>query len=168
MHHVFFEHKLLNNIKNIYQHAGKCEDQQNLKDIIDSAMVSTPEGVTDNSPNVTMTSTPAKKPSASKSLCLFTKILDIKPKTAERLIVAAKYKHRAMKVGTSQWTKKTKRKVHSKMNEQIKRNMDAWITGHPQVVQSPIYNYCLKVMLDDQTEPQLVPELLLPVICIHG
>ena len=37
-----FEHKFLNNIKNIYQHAVKCNDQQNLQDIIDAAMVSTP------------------------------------------------------------------------------------------------------------------------------
>ena len=45
----------MNNIKNIYQHAGKCDDQQNLKDIIDADMVSTPEGVTYNSPNAPMT-----------------------------------------------------------------------------------------------------------------
>ena len=55
-----FEHKCLNNIKKIYQHAGKCDDQQNLKDILDSAMVLIPEGVTDDSSNVTMTSTPVK------------------------------------------------------------------------------------------------------------
>ena len=54
-----------------------------------------------------------------------------------------------------------KRKGHSKINDQIKRNMYTWITRHPQVVQSPISNYCLKVMFDDQTEPQLVPKLLL-------
>ena len=41
--------------------------------------------------------------------------------------------------------------------------MYTWITRHPQVVQSPISNYCLKVMLDDQTEPQLVPNFLLQV-----
>ena len=41
-----FEQKCMNNIKNIYQHAGKCEDQRKLKDIIDAAVVSTPEGVT--------------------------------------------------------------------------------------------------------------------------
>ena len=64
-----FEHRCMNNIKKIYQHAGKCDDQQNLKDIIDAAILSTPEGVTDNIPNVHMTSTPFKKPSASKSLC---------------------------------------------------------------------------------------------------
>ena len=37
-----FEHKCMNNIKKIYQHSGKCDDQQNLKDIIDAAMFSTP------------------------------------------------------------------------------------------------------------------------------
>ena len=49
-----FEHKCLNSIKQIYQHAGKCDNQQNLNYILDAAMVSTPEEVTDNSPNVTM------------------------------------------------------------------------------------------------------------------
>ena len=74
------EHRCMNNIKKIYQHEGNCDDQQNLKDIIDAAILSTPEGVTDNSPNVHMTSTPVKKPSARKSLCLFTNILDVQPK----------------------------------------------------------------------------------------
>ena len=41
--------------------------------------------------------------------------------------------------------------------------MYTWITRHTQVVQSPISNDCLKVLLDDQTEPQLVPKLLLQV-----
>ena len=79
-------------------------------------------------------------------------ILNVKKKIAKRHIVAAKSKRRAMKVGNSQWTNKTKRKRHSKINEQIKRNLYAWITRHPKVVQSPIYNDCLKVMLDDQTQ----------------
>ena len=78
-----FEHRCMNNIKKIYQHAGKCDDQQNFKDIIDAAILSTIEGLTDNSPNLHMTSTPVKKPSASKSLCLFTNILGVKPKTAK-------------------------------------------------------------------------------------
>ena len=51
-----FEHRCMNNIKNIYQHAGKCVDKKNLKDIIDAAILSTPEGVTENSQNVHMTS----------------------------------------------------------------------------------------------------------------
>ena len=55
-----FEHKFLNNIKNIYQHAGKCDDQQNLKNILDAAMMLNPKEVTYNSTNVTMTSTTVK------------------------------------------------------------------------------------------------------------
>ena len=38
-----FEQKFLNNIKYIYQHAGKWDDQQNLKDILDADMVFSPE-----------------------------------------------------------------------------------------------------------------------------
>ena len=38
----------MNNIKNIYQHAGKCDDQQKLKDILDAAIVLTTEEVIDN------------------------------------------------------------------------------------------------------------------------
>ena len=68
-----------------------------------------------------------------------------------------------MKVCNSLGTKKTRRKGHSKINEQIKRNLYTWIARHPQVVQSPISNDCLKVVLYDQTEPQLVPKLLLLV-----
>ena len=41
--------------------------------------------------------------------------------------------------------------------------MYAWIKRHTQVVQSPISNYCLKVMFDYHIEPQLVPKLLLQV-----
>ena len=75
-----------------YQHAGKCYDQQNLKGIIDAAILSTPEGVTDNIHNLPMTSTPVKKPSAGKSLCIFTNILDVKPKTEKCRFVGKKSK----------------------------------------------------------------------------
>ena len=59
--------------------------------------------------------------------------------------------------------KKPKRKGHSKINEQIKRHLYTWITRHPQVVKSTISNDCIKVKLDDQTETQIVPKLLLQV-----
>ena len=49
-----FEHTCMKNIKNIYHHAGKCDDQQNLKDILEAAILSTPEGFTENSPNAPM------------------------------------------------------------------------------------------------------------------
>ena len=56
----YFEHRCIKNIKNIYQHAGKCDDQHNLKDIIDADILYTPEGVTDHIPNFHMTSKPVK------------------------------------------------------------------------------------------------------------
>ena len=91
----------MNNIKKIYQYAGKCDDQQKLKDIIDSAILSAPEGFTDNIPNVYWTSSPVKKPSARKSVFLFTNILDVQPRTAKRRFVAAKSRRKAMKVCNS-------------------------------------------------------------------
>ena len=60
-----------------------------------------------------------------------------------------------------------KLKGNSKINEQIKRNLYAWITHHPRVVKSPISNYCLKIIYDDQKEPQLVPKLVLQVSVIE-
>ena len=45
-----YEHRCLENIKKLYKYYGKCEDQQQYKDIIEAAMVPTPEGFTDNSP----------------------------------------------------------------------------------------------------------------------
>ena len=45
--------------------------------------------------------------------------------------------------------------------------MYTWITRHTQFVQSPIYNDCLKFLLDDQIEPQLVPKFLLQVSLIE-
>ena len=97
--------------KKIYQHVGKFDDQQNLKDIIDAVLVSNLEGVTYNSPNVPMASTPVKKPSARKSLCLFTNILYAKKKTEKLCSVAEKSKRRSMKVGTSQRTKKNEKSI---------------------------------------------------------
>ena len=52
---------------------------------------------------------------------------------------------------------------HSKINDQIKNKLYTWITRHPQVVQPPIFNDCLKVMYDDQIEPQMVPIFSLQV-----
>ena len=66
---ALFEHRFLQNINKLYKHAGKCDDQQQFKDILEAAMVSTPEGFTNNSPRYAMTSTPVKKRIAIKSLC---------------------------------------------------------------------------------------------------
>ena len=87
-----FEYKCLNNTRKIYQHAGKRDDQQKPNDILDADMVSTQEEVIDDITNVPMASTPFKKSSASKSLCIFTNILNFKKKTAKRRVGYAKSK----------------------------------------------------------------------------
>ena len=61
----------------VYYTGINIDDKQNLKDVLYAAMVLTPEGVTYDSPNVPMTSTPVKKPSAGKLLCSFTNILNV-------------------------------------------------------------------------------------------
>ena len=60
-----------------------------------------------------------------------------------------------------------KRKGNSKINDQIKKSLYNWIMHHPQVAQSSIVNYCLKVNIDGHTEPQLVPKILLQVSVIE-
>ena len=71
---AIYEHKRLENIKTLFKQAGRCDNQQKSKDILEADMISTPEGFTNNSPISPMTSTPVKKPSAQKSLCMFTNV----------------------------------------------------------------------------------------------
>ena len=94
---AIYEHKCLENIKKLYKQAGKCDDQQQLKYILEAAMVSTPEGFTFNSPICPMNPKTFKKPSAQKSLCMFTNILYVNKKTAYHRVGAAKYKPKAIK-----------------------------------------------------------------------
>ena len=66
----------------MYQHSGKCDDQQKIKYILEDDMVSTPEEITKDSTSLPMSQTKTKKPSARKSLHLFTNIVDVKNRTA--------------------------------------------------------------------------------------
>ena len=47
---ALYGHRCLKNTKNLYKTAGKCDDQNQYKTIIEAAMVSTPEGCTNYSP----------------------------------------------------------------------------------------------------------------------
>ena len=126
-------------------------------------MVSTPEGFTNNSPRSPMKPTPVKEPSARKSLCLFTNILDVKNKTATRPVGAVKSKRKKIKSGTTPWALKPKRKGNLKIKNQKKKSLYNWIMNHTQVVQSPIFNDGLKLNIDGNTEPKIVPKLLLQI-----
>ena len=77
-----FEHRCLQNINKLYKHSGKCDSQQKFKDIIEAAIVSTPEGFTNNTPRYPMTPQTSKKLSARKPLCIFTNVLDLSKKNA--------------------------------------------------------------------------------------
>ena len=63
---TIYEHKCLENIKNLYKQSGKCDDWQQFKDILEAIFVYTSEGFTNNSPIYPRTSTPVMKPSAQK------------------------------------------------------------------------------------------------------
>ena len=61
------------------------------------------------------------------------------------------------------WSSIKNRKVHTKINAQVKKYLYNWILQHTQVVQSPIANDCLKISIYGHSEPQLVSKLLLQV-----
>ena len=63
---VMYENICLGKIKKLYKSSGKCDDQQQYKDIIKEIMVSTPEGFTDKSPISPSQSVTVKTPSARK------------------------------------------------------------------------------------------------------
>ena len=44
-HSAMYEHRYLENIKSLYKYAGKHDNRQQYKAIIEAAMVSTPEGL---------------------------------------------------------------------------------------------------------------------------
>ena len=54
---TIYEHKCLENIKKLYKQAGKYDNQKQLKNILEAAMVSNTEVFTDNSTISPMIST---------------------------------------------------------------------------------------------------------------
>ena len=61
------------------------------------------------------------------------------------------------------WPSITKRKGYKKINEQVNKSLYIWFVHHPQILQYPIADDCLKVYIDGNYKPQLVPKLLLQV-----
>ena len=79
---ALYEHVCLENINKLYKYAGKYDDQQQYKSIIETAMVSSIEVFIDNSPMPPRPSVTVKKPSTIKPLRKFTEAFDVKNKTA--------------------------------------------------------------------------------------
>ena len=112
-----YEHKCIQNINKLYKRSGKCDNQQQLKYILDADMVSSSEGFTNNSPIYPMTSTPVNKPIDIKSLFLSTNILHAKNKIATCQVGFTKSNHKAIKAGTTSWALKPNPKGNSKVND---------------------------------------------------
>ena len=87
-----FEHICLKKIKKLCKSAGNCDNKQQHRAILEAAMVSNPEGFTDNSTISPIQYMIVKKYSARKSLKQFSEQLDVKPKTAVRRLCYAKSK----------------------------------------------------------------------------
>ena len=94
---ALYDNRCLENIKKLYKTTSKHEDQQHCKEMIEAALVSTPEGCTDNSLMKPNPSVSTKKTSARKPLCKFTETLNVKHKTAVRRFDAAKENCKATK-----------------------------------------------------------------------
>ena len=109
-----YKHRCLENIKKLYKTAGKYEDQQHYKTMIESAMVSTPEGCIEKSPMITNPYVSDKKPSAIKSLHKFTETLDVKHKTDVNRFGGAKAKHKGTKKDNALWSITAKLCDHTK------------------------------------------------------
>ena len=101
-----------------------------------------------------------RNPSAKQSLFLFTEVLDVKNKTVFRRVTSDKSKRKAIRAGSILCSIIPKRELYTKINEHVNKYIYNWIIQHPQVVQSPIANDCLKVYIDGHSEPQLVSKLL--------
>ena len=115
-------------------------------------MVSTPEGFTDKSvmsPNQSVT---VKHISARKPLRLFLEALDVKPRTDVHKLCAAKSNRKEIRAGSMFWSCIPKRRGHTKINERFKKALYSWILQHPQVFQSAIANYFLKISIGGQAE----------------
>ena len=112
-------------------------------------------------PDIPWHPTTAKKPSAKKSLCLFTNILHVKNKTAIRQVGTAKSKHKVIKVGTTPLVLKPNLKVNSGINNKINKSLYNWIINHLQVLQSTIFGDCLKVNIYGHSIIQIVSNVLL-------
>ena len=63
---AIYEHKCLEKNQRLHKQAYKCDNQQQFKDILEAAIVSTPEIFTNKSPIPPITSSTFKKPSARK------------------------------------------------------------------------------------------------------
>ena len=151
----------MENINKLYKSAGKCDNQHQYKSTLEASIFSTPECFTVNSPTSHGPSVTVKNPSARKSLYLFTEFFYIKNKTTVRRVDADKSKLKAVVSGSMLWSSITNMRGHKIINKGINKYLYNWILQDPQALQSPIVDDFPEVCIDNRSELQLVPKLLL-------
>ena len=114
-----YEHRFLENINKLYKTAGKFEDQQKYKAIIEAALVSKTEGCTKKIPMAPNPYESTQNPGSIKPLLQFTETLDVKHNTDVRGFFAAKAKRKAIKKLNVLWSNIVKCRGHTKINQNI-------------------------------------------------
>ena len=87
---MFSKHLCLENINKLYKYAGKCDDQNQYKAIMEATMVSITERITDNIKIAVGMLGTTKKPTARNPISQFWALLDVKQKTDVSIMGAAK------------------------------------------------------------------------------
>ena len=82
-------------------------------------------------------------------VCLLTFLCEKKLLIVELELINLSARQLNFKINHGHWNKSEK--GNSKIYEQIKMSLYNWIMHHPQVVQSPIVNDCMKVKMDGHT-----------------
>ena len=104
-----------------------------------------------------------KNTSASKSIRQFLDTLEVKPKTDVRRFCATKSNSQRNKIWQYVVVQYTKETEIFKIQSTGQKSLYNWTLTQPQFAVSPIENYCLKLSINSQSEPQLVPKLILRV-----
>ena len=98
-------------------------------------MVSTTEGLTDNSPISVKKYGHTNNPSTRNFFPLF-RTIECQTKKYVHGLGYAKTKFKATRTGNILWYSISTQKVHTKINEQFNKAFYDWVLHHPQVVQS--------------------------------
>ena len=150
-----YEHRCLENINKLYKSAGKCDDQQKYKVILEAYIVSTPEGLVDNILMDVSTSGTLKNPSARKSRSRFLALLDIIQKNECTQNGSSKKKRYYIWTVSALWYISNRHRGHTKLHENFKQALYNCTLHHTCFVQSPIDNCWHRVSIDGHTKKNL-------------
>ena len=117
---TIYEHRYLENIKQLYKSAVNCDDQQHYKAIIEASVVYCTEGFTDNIPMSPIQYVNMKNKIAIKPLRHFLDTLEVKTKTVLSRFCAAKSKCKSTRAGSMFCSSIPNRRSDTKINQRVK------------------------------------------------